>query len=222
MKSDKFITGGDSFYSLGWLGREKSAHSYYTLAHSGDAPGISALLMILPTERIAVATIANARFVDLIYTVADDVLDALLPANKKMRESDPSNQPPTETAAPPKFPENLTGEWTGEIETYEGKIPLAMRFQPDGTAHVKLDGQLETILTNIALEDGKISGRCHGTITTADAMRRPHQLRFVLKHENDLLSGTVHAQSSTGAVAKNTPPRDYFALASWARLVKKK
>jgi hypothetical protein len=39
--------------------------------------------MILPTERIAIATIANARFVDLIYTVADDVLDLLLPDNKR-------------------------------------------------------------------------------------------------------------------------------------------
>ena len=178
--------------------------------------------MILPTERIAIATIANARFVDLIYTVADDALDALLPANKKMRESDPSNQPPTAIAAPPKFPENLRGEWAGEITTYDGKIPLTMRFQPDATARVRLDGQLETILTHIALENGKISGRSHGTITTADAIRRPHHLRFVLKHENDLLSGTVHAQASTGAVAKNTPPRDYFALASWAQLVKKK
>jgi hypothetical protein len=30
-----------------------------------------------------------------LYTATDDVLDALLPDNKKMRESDPSMKPPT-------------------------------------------------------------------------------------------------------------------------------
>jgi CubicO group peptidase (beta-lactamase class C family) len=226
MAQNKFITGTeggiqstDWFYSLGWVGREKSQYSYYNLAHSGDAPGVSALLVILPTERIAIATIANARFVDLIYTVADDVLDSLLPDNKKMREADPSAKPLSNTQFKPT--EELLGNWAGEIKTYSGIIPITMKFQTDGDVHVKLEGQLQTILSNITYENKKITGRCHGTITTPDAMRKPHQLRFVLNHKGSELSGTVHAQSSVGAVAKGTPGRDYFALASWVKLNKK-
>jgi hypothetical protein len=60
-----------------------------------------------------------------------------------------------------------------------------------------------------------------GTITTGDAMRRPHQLRLVLRQKGGVLSGTIHAQSSIDAQAKNLPKRDYFALASWMRLTKK-
>jgi CubicO group peptidase (beta-lactamase class C family) len=226
MEQNKFITGiagsvqgTDWFYSLGWVGREKSKYSYYSLAHSGDAPGVSALLMILPSERIAIATIANARFVDLIYTVADDVLDSLLPDNKKMREADPSAKPPSNTQFKPT--EDLLGNWTGEIKTYSGIIPITMKFQTDGDVYVKLEGQLQTILSNISYENKKLIGRCHGTITTTDALRKPHQLRFVLNHKGSELSGTVHAQSSVGAVAKDTPGRDYLALASWVKLNKK-
>jgi hypothetical protein len=96
-----------------------------------------------------------------------------------------------------------------------------MKFQMDGDVYVKLEGQLQTILSNISYENKKITGRCHGTITTTDALRKPYQLRFVLNHKGSELSGTVHAQSSVGAVAKDTPGRDYLALASWVKLNKK-
>lgn len=209
----------DTFYSLGWLGRPKSSYSYYNLSHSGDAPGVSALLVIFPDERIAVAALANTRFSELIYTATDDVLDALLPDNKKMRESDPSMKPPT---LPPFKPaEELRGKWTGEIKTSSGTIPALMTFRPDGDVHVKLEGQLETSVNQLQFKDGKLTGRCQGTITTEDAMRHPHQLRLVLRHKGDVLSGTVHAQSSIDAQAKNLPKRDYFALASWMKLAKK-
>jgi CubicO group peptidase (beta-lactamase class C family) len=212
-------SGSDTFYSLGWLGRPKSAYSYYNLSHSGDAPGVSALLVIFPNERIAVAALANTRFSEMIYTATDGVLDALLSDNKKMRESDPSMKPPT---LPPFKPaEELLGEWAGEIKTYSGKIPALMTFRPDGDAHVKLEGQLETSVNQLQFKDGKLTGRFQGTITTVDAMRHPHQLRLVLRHKGDVLSGTVHAQSSIDAQAKNIPKRDYFALASWMKLAKK-
>ena len=214
------IGGSDSFNALGWVGHEKSAYGYYKLAHSGDAPGVSAQLMILPDEHIAIATIANTRFADLIYTVADEVLDALLPDNKKMRESDPAEKPPT-AAQPFKPNEELVGRWMGEIKTYSGTIPAAMTFQPDGDVHLKLEGQLETLVNNLRFENGRIIGRCQGTITTEDALRRPHQLRLVLLQEGGILSGTVHAQSSIDSQAKGSPKRDYFALASWIELTKR-
>lgn len=212
------LDSADYFYALGWNGREKSTHSYYNLGHSGDAPGISSLLTILPDEKIAVATIANTRFSDLIYTVSDDILDALLPDNKKMRESDPTLKPKDTPIF--KMTGDLLGQWTGEIKTYSGTIPSVMTFQPDGDIHFKLEGQLETLVSQIRFESGKLTGRCMGTITTEDAMHRPHQLRFVLKLKGGILSGTVHAQSSTGSQAKNLPKRDYFALASRITLTK--
>ena len=212
--------GAGFFSALGWVGREKSAYSYYNLGHSGDAPGVSAQLMILPDERIAIATVSNTRFAELIYTVADDVLDALLPDNQKMRESDLTAKP--EAAAPPFKPtEELLGRWTGEIKTYSGTVPAAMTFQPDGDVHLKLEGQLETLVNNLRFESGRIIGRCQGTITTEDAMRRPHQLRLVLLQQGGVLSGTVHAQSSIDSQAKSSPRRDYFALASWIELTKR-
>lgn len=206
--------------ALGWITQEKSKYNYYNLAQSGDAPGVSAQLMILPNEKIAVAVISNTRSADLIYTITDDVLDCLLPDNKKMRESNPAFKPPlAETSFKPTT--ELLGEWSGEIKTYSGTLPATMIFQSDGDVHLKLEGQLETLVSNIRFENGKLSGRCQGTIPTGDALRRPHQLRFVLLQKNNLLSGTIHAQASKDSQAPNSPKRDYFALASWIKLTKK-
>jgi hypothetical protein len=174
--------------------------------------------VILPDERIAVATLANTRYSELIYEAADDALDTLLPDNKKMRESDPSMKP--QTAPPFKPTDELLGKWTGEIKTYSGTIPATMTFQPDGDVRIKLEGQLETLVNQLRLENGKLTGRCQGIITTEDTMRRPHQLRLVLRQKGGVISGTIHAQSSIDAQAKNLPKRDYFALASWMKLTK--
>jgi hypothetical protein len=114
----------------------------------------------------------------------------------------------------------LIGKWRGEIKTYSGTIPATITFHPDGDVHFKMEGQLETLISQVRLEDGKIIGRSQGIITTEDAMHRPHQLRFVLKQRGSVLSGTIHAQSSIDAQAKNLPNRDYFALASWIKLTK--
>lgn len=212
----KLGDGSDLYCGLGWVGRKKNDSGYYTVGHSGDAPGVTAQLTILPDEGIAVATLANTRFADLIYTVEDGVLDALLPDNKKMRERASTMRQPKEAAALPI--DRLVGKWTGEIKTYSGKIPAVMTFQPDGNVLFKLQGQLETLMSKPRIGEGSILAECQGTITTADAMRRPHHLRFRLQQENDLLSGTVHAQSSANAVAKGLPWRDHFALASWIEL----
>jgi hypothetical protein len=68
-----------------------------------------------------------------------------------MREADPSAKPPSNTQFKPT--EDLLGSWTGEIKTYSGIIPITMKFQTDGDVYVKLEGQLQTILSNISYEN---------------------------------------------------------------------
>lgn len=204
--------------ALGWIVQEKSPYNYYTVVQSGDAPGVSSQLLILPNENIAVATISNTRFAESVYTIADDVLDKFLPANKKMRESNPALKPPDTPVFKPTA--ELLGEWHGEIKTYSGTLPATMIFQPDGDVHFQLKGQLKTLVSNLRFENEVITGRCPGTIPTEDATRRPHQLRLILRKQDNMMSGTIHAQSSKDSQAENLPKRDYFALASWVKLTK--
>jgi CubicO group peptidase (beta-lactamase class C family) len=101
--------GGDG-YGVGWSVNEDQ-HGYATVSHAGGMRGVNTQLALVPSEGLAVVTLANAAS-PLPFLVADEILDALLPrcAERRARQQAEQKQQP-EQPAPYAPPPELLGTW---------------------------------------------------------------------------------------------------------------
>ena len=72
---------------------------------------------------------------------------------------------------------------------------------------------LETLLNNVAFQDGYLTGRMTGDIGTEDSNRRPYVLALSLKLRGEALNGAMTAQSLPAKRVGN-------ALTHWVEIKK--
>ncbi len=204
--------GGGLGYGIGW-GTAENDVGYRSVSHGGGMGGVSTLLILIPSEKLAVAVLSNASS-PLPGRTAQEVLSALLPAyaaNRAraqawQRQEGEKAQTPAFKPAP-----DLIGRWAGGAHTYKGEVPLTLWFQEDGDVHARLGDQMETLLNDARFEDGWLTGRMMGDIGTEDANRRSCTLHATLKLRGQALNGAVTAISQG--------PRGN-ALSHWVELKK--
>lgn len=193
-------------YKLGWSVNEND-YGYRSVSHSGGMPGVSTEIKLIPSENIAVVVLCNGR-TPQIYDIDDEILAALL---HKYAENLKVKEKKSEVKEPKKFssPQSLLGEWEGRIRTYSGVMKVKMIIQDDNDIHIKIEGQLETLLNNVIFKEGILSGKLYGEIKTEDAARFPHIVQVRMKLRGKRMSGYATAISI---------PR--YALSSWIFLKK--
>jgi len=193
-------------YKLGWRVIEDD-HLYRSVSHTGGMPGVSTELKLIPSENIAVVILSNGRDPH-IYDIDNEILAAMLPKfaeNLREKEKKPEEKKP-ERFSPP---QSLLGEWEGKIKTYSGVMPVKMVFQDDGDVHVKIKDQMETLLNNVSLKEGVLSGRFSGEIKTGDDTHFSHIIQLRIKLYGKRISGYASAISE-----------NWYALSSWILLKK--
>lgn len=184
---------GSHAYGLGWQITER-AGGRRVIHHSGGMMGVTAHLLFIPSERIAVVMLAN-RQPFKIEALEEQILAVLLPdwqAGYFGRAS-------SSRAAP--IPVSATGEWRGGIDTYAGRIPLAMTLLDSGEVQVQLKGQPLSRLDGVAFnQDGELSGETLGDLGTDDVNRggNRYSLVFDLTLRGDRITGSVIASPSGG------------------------
>ena len=194
-------------YGLGWLVDDD--HGYRRVYHDGDMPGVQTILNLYPDEKLAVVVLTN-KYTGSVGRIAQEITGAMLPrfaAAVRAREARSAADPAPPTPFRP-TPE-LLGEWSGTVRTYQGAVPLTLRFQPDGDVHVQLDEEMRTLLNDVSFRDGRLLGRFAGSIPTEDARRQPHTVLLNVRLRSGRLVGAASAQSG------------YFALSSLADLTRK-
>jgi CubicO group peptidase (beta-lactamase class C family) len=196
-------------YGLGWFLREDE-YGYSTVYHTGSMRGVNNILKMVPSENIAVVVLINTSS-PLRNKLPNDIIGILIPDYgekwKKVRDK-PSDKPRPYKPVP-----ELLGLWEGNITTYEEVTPLTMDFQSDGDIHVKIKGQLETLLNNVRYRNKMLSGNCSGTILSGDARRFPHDISFRMKLNGDVLSGYISTRFKT--------ERSYGTFSSYIKLIRK-
>jgi CubicO group peptidase (beta-lactamase class C family) len=199
------VCGPDWFYALGWGGREKTQFGPYWYGHDGAMPGVSAVMKLLPDERIVVATVSNKRSA-LPAAIADGIIDALLPEQAAARARDPALKP---LPAPGQFAldAGLVGAWEGDVRTWEGRIPVGLRITADSKAYFRLGEEQEVVIEHVAFADGRFTGRAAGTLPTADVRPEAHHLEFDLVLRKNCLEGSITVAAE--------PPMYRFYLSSW-------
>lgn len=208
---------GAANYGVGWNIKEDQ-HGYFTLSHAGGMGGVNTQLVLVPSEGLAVAALANAAS-PLPFMVVDEILDVLLPhyAERRAQQAKQKQQP--EQDAPFAPPPELLGTWQGCVSTYSGELPFTLIFQPDGDLHARLGKQLTTLVNDVDFTDRHLGGKLWGEIETGDARRRPHQLQLDLTLRDGVLNGAVVALSTLpDGEGGQKGRRVGNALASWAEL----
>jgi CubicO group peptidase (beta-lactamase class C family) len=210
MQNDSDPNPDNNRYGLGWFLREDE-YGYSTVFHTGSMRGVNNILKMVPSEKIAVVVLINTTS-PLRNKLPNDIIGVLLPDYgeewKKVRDK------PSERRRLFKPVPELMGLWEGHITTYEEVIPLTMDFQLDGDIHVKIKGQLETLLNNPRYRNEMLTGTCSGTIPSGDARRFPHDISFRMKLKEDMLSGYISTRFRT--------ERSYGTFSSYVKLTRKK
>ena len=186
-----------SKYGVGWVIDDNELD--YRVSHGGGMGGAASKLLMLPREGIVVAVVANL-FHPFAYTIEKDILSALLPGyadklaayEKRKANATPDELVPWSEAAP-----ELLGHWRGTVHTYQEDRPLTLSFRPSGDTHAKLGIQLTTLVNDVKLVDGRLTGKMAGNVFTEDTTRKPphpfHHLALDLKLRGDTINGAIVA-----------------------------
>lgn len=185
----------DSGYMLGWGVGEK--HAYKFVNHSGGMPGVATRLILIPSEDIVSVVLCNGENSEL-GEIEKAIFAALLPdiADKTKAEKKKPEEEKIEKFSPP---ESLIGEWTGEIKTYTGILPVKLIFKKDGKVRIELEGKtysplnIKTPLGFIKFKKGIFSGPFFGNIKTEDTARSPHVIQLHMKLRGQRMSGYAAA-----------------------------
>jgi CubicO group peptidase (beta-lactamase class C family) len=195
-------------YALGWF-TNSNDHGYRFVGHTGGMPGVSTMLALIPSENLAVVVLTNSEADS--SKIRKAVLGSMLPKYAEALLHDSSEA----TAKPEPFlpPTQLLGSWVGTVQTWQGKIPFSMTFQPDGDIHVKLGDNFETLLNEASFRNGTLAGSFASSIPTPDVNLYRSQVELKLWLQGETLGGQVTAVTPTDP--------EHYALSSYAELARK-
>jgi hypothetical protein len=204
----RVATPGDTAngYGLGW--GVDDALGIRRIQHTGGMPGVSTVLSLYPTERVAVVVLSN-QSTGLVGRVAADIAAAVLPPSFGAALA--ARRATAAVASAFAAPADLRGEWRGTVRTYEGTLPFVLRID-SSEVRVQLNGSLWTLLNDAGYRGGVIGGRFLGTIPTADARRVAHVVTLQLQLRNGTMRGWVAATA--------TAETNDYSLSSYAELTR--
>jgi len=215
----KALAHGAYDYGIGWMIYPEQG-DYRLVHHGGVMGGVRTNLSLIPSEKVAVAVMANQTS-SVVDQITGDILTTLLPGYKRRdREERPgttteraSARTGTTTQRATPLPKKWAGTWRGVVHTYEGKMPVRLSIDASGKAEAQLGQQEVGQVSELKIEDGYLTGRFAAEIDTPDARERQHDVRFSLTMRGDTLSGALTAISLPGPKLSN-------ALTSWMELAR--
>lgn len=207
-------SGEKSSYGIGWAISDQ-VEGYRVVSHGGGMLGVTTTLLLIPSERLAIAVLANTGC-DLPHVAADRIAGTLLPEYGERRAAAEARRKEEREKGDAERPEfrpgpELLGTWRGQSHTYRGDLPVMLEFKESGDLHAQIGSGLKTLLNEARFEAGWLTGRMFGDIGTEDAARRPYLLHVNLKLRGGALNGALIAVSRPS----NRPGN---ALSHWMEL----
>lgn len=184
------VPNGSARQSLAWSINE-NRHGYRTLLAQGGTVDSQAWLLLVPTEKIVVAVLANYGSAPAVEAV-DEILSTLLPAYRESlaRKQTPPPTAPSSAAPPPTFAE-IVGKWSGHIQTYRGRLPLALTALSTGEVDATIGHQKSVRMTNVRSSANGLIGRVRGQLDVEDTGAAPYELRLQLRLNDNRLTGAA-------------------------------
>ena len=177
MMLDPTIDKGDGDrYGFGWT-LQPSFHGYIGLYAQGGTSDSFAVLQSIPSERICVAVLANTGTVAPM-DIADRILGNLLPQYRERPVRSGNETSTTQTQHPNSAA--LAGNWSGEIETWKGRVPLEIKISGNGDIKTRLNHREWNHARDASVTDSSAYFLVQGNIKTTDAPHSPCDLEVEL------------------------------------------
>ena len=154
---------------------------------SGGTLDSAAALYLIPSERVVIAVLANTG-TSLADKVFQETLSEMLPKFREQREKSAQSVKPPEVS--PNTPAKLAGKWTGEIQTWQGLVPLTLSISPTREIYAGINSK-DHALQNASLQDNELYGVFEGDVGTPDAPHSPYNIEIELYLRGDTLAGAA-------------------------------
>jgi CubicO group peptidase (beta-lactamase class C family) len=175
-------------YGIGWW-MNPNLHGYEVFYGSGGSNDSAAALYLVPSEGLVVAALANTGTL-LADQMAQEALAAVLPKFREEREKAQKAAKPKADSPLSTLSTTLAGKWTGEIQTWQGEVPLAFSISPTGKVHVTINSR-DRVLQKASVEANEIYGVFEGDVGTPDAPRAPYNLEVDMYLRGNSFVGAV-------------------------------
>lgn len=188
MQSNKDSKVVHSNYRLGW--NETYIHGYNVISHGGGMPGVSSVLMLIPSENIAISILSNGTYIDL-NSLAYRIMKDLLP------EKDSQINSAKEIIKNSYSLDDYAGNWIGEIVMDTSLIPIKIKINNEGYAEIVLtdnDGLSKSTGT-FHLNNDFLFGSFDISINAKETSICRHKVNIKLRMKSNILSGYVAAES---------------------------
>lgn len=225
MQSSRITFAPGRGYGLGWW-TNADVYGYHTVSHAGSMDGASASLWLIPSERVVVATAANAEC-ELPFEIVDDIFSYLLPPYAAGLAQDRLSKPAESASAasiglPFEPPIELLGEWVGLILIAKVELPFLLYFLAGGEVQVQIGRQPKMNLHNVRLAGNRLSGQILDTIDSIDTGHLT-ALRLDLTLRKTVLNGAAVAiTSQVSKLGETETQRSSSAISYWIELQKKR
>jgi hypothetical protein len=189
-------------FSRGWWIQPDYVGTPSIEAQGGTSYG-SALVRLIPSERVAVIVLANTSFI--LDAVADAAVDAFVPAIRERRKT--WTPPPLFTRQRRPLAPELVGTWVGAIDTYRGQRVLTLSIDATGTVTGSVNGDntgRKIDITRAGASGDRVFGVFpEGDLGLDEATPGSYDLQLGLARYGSRLAGfaTTNARPSTPAPA---------------------
>lgn len=144
----------DRSYGAGWMiGRAFDGST--VVYHTGNQPGVVALMMLLPSRDIACVVLTNHdEDFDLLERIRDAALQTLVPAWTWKSLPSPPVQPP---------PQDYRGTWRGKVHDGQNEISVVLSIA-DQAANLQIGSQTPEPISHVGLVEGVLVGTARGKL----------------------------------------------------------
>ena len=182
---------GPGNYGLGWS-VNPDWHGRRVLYHGGGMPGVSAMLWVVPSERIAIAVVANKAGVPT-NAIAADILRELLGAPSA--DSTPDSGRATRDSEG--SPGAMVGLWHGTVDACAGGEEVRVEIRSQNEARLVVGGGDGRPMYSVIAHGRRMTG-------TGRAADERVSYELDLQLEGDRLVGTVRRTTSLGSRGSNS------------------
>jgi hypothetical protein len=170
-------TGDGERYGFGWS-QQPDHHGYVGVFAQGGTNDSFAVLQMIPSEKIAVAVIANTG-TTVPFEITDRVLNDLLPRYRASLASQPPAVPQHDPAVTTTT--SLAGNWAGALQTWKGNVPLTLRISASREVQVKWKDDQWITATDVDIAEPHFYCVVHGQVEISDDPQPPYDLELYLR-----------------------------------------
>jgi CubicO group peptidase (beta-lactamase class C family) len=162
MQAPSLSSGEEFQYGLSWWVQE-NLNGFHGVLAQGGTNDATAYLQLIPSEDIAIAMLWNTGTPDG-GKVVDQVLSALIPRYRENLEAAAAAKPTALSAPAPEPPPAMLGAWSGFVQTYRGRAPLALDVSASGQLVARLGAEPEVRRAHPRFGEGVVRWTMPGSL----------------------------------------------------------